>query len=109
MNKVIPEGESLHQEGKVLRPRFGYSCEKEQILDQFPVRRGIDMRLEIMMRPRLQTFQSGGNTIKELEVAQGRDHTGWFHFITVPAAVRRSHPPFSRCLEKTTESVRQSG
>ena len=43
MNKVIPEGEGLHQEGKVLRPRFGYPCEKEQILDQFLVRRGIDI------------------------------------------------------------------
>ena len=108
MNKVIPEGEGLHQEGKVLRPRFGYSCEKEQILDQFLVRRGIDTKLEIMMRPRLQTFQSG-EKMKELKVAQGKYHTGWFHFITVSAVVRRSHPPFSRCLEKTTESVRQSG
>ena len=34
MHEVIPDGEGLHDAYKVLCPRFGDPCEKEQILSQ---------------------------------------------------------------------------
>ena len=80
---VIPNGEGLNQECKVLRPRFGNSCKKEQILDQplFPsVPRGIGMRFDSLIRPRLHTSQSE-EKMKELRIKQDRDRTGCFHHV----------------------------
>ena len=72
MHEVIPNGQGLHQEGKVLRPRFGNSCKKEQILNQTlvpSVYRGIDTTFDTLVRPRFHTCQSEEET-KELKIAQ---------------------------------------